>query len=454
MKFTKRNASRRQVLKGGAAVAGALATPHFFVKNAWAQGECATLGNFPVEGPEVVFGFSVPKTGAYADEGADELRAQELAVEHINNGGGILNTLQPLSLTGQGVLGKKVTYVSGDDQTNPDATRQVARRMIERDGVIMFNGGSSSATAVAAQSLAQELGVVFMNGLTHANETTGKDRRRYGFRQFFNTHMTGLALGPVLAENYGTDRAAFHLTADYNWGHSMSGSIKDATEGEGWSTINRVSTPLGATDYSQFLTAFLNSDADVLVLNHYGNDMVNSVTQAVQFGVRDMQKNGRQVELVVPLYSRLMAQGAGDNIEGVFGTTNWNWSLDNPGAKAFVDSFTDKYGFPPSQAAHTCYVQVILYADACERAGTFYAPEVIRALEGHEYEGDGYNSASLYRAEDHQSFHDVFLVRGKSASERASEFDLLQIVSEVPRSTVEYPVDTFEGELGDYCPTA
>lgn len=454
MKFTKRNASRRSVLKGSAAVAGALAAPQFFVKNAWAQGECATLGNFPVEGPEVTFGFSIPQTGAYADEGADELRAQELAVEHINNGGGILETLQPTALTGQGVLGKKVTYVTGDDQTNPDATRQVARRMIERDGVIMFNGGSSSATAVAAQALAQELGVVFMNGLTHANETTGKDRRRYGFRQFFNSYMTGLALGPVLADNYGSDRAAFHLIADYNWGHSTSGAMKDATESQGWSTINRVSTPLGATDYSQFLTAFLNSEADVLVLNHYGNDMVNSVTQAVQFGVRDMQKNGRQVELVVPLYSRLMAQGAGDNIEGVFGTTNWNWSLDNPGAKAFVDAFTEKYGFPPSQAAHTCYVQVILYADACERAGTFYAPEVIAALEDHEYSGDGYNNPSLYRGADHQSFHDVFLVRGKSASARDSEFDLLEIVDEVPRATVEYPADTFEGELGDYCPSA
>ncbi len=454
MKFTRKSPSRRTLLKGGAAFAGAaLAAPHFYVKNAWAE-ECGALPNYPVEGPEVVFGFNVPKTGAYADEGADELRAQELAVEHINNGGGILNTLQPLSLTGQGILGKKVTYVSGDDQTNPDATRQSARRMIERDGVIMFNGGSSSATAVASQYLAQELGVVFMNGLTHANETTGKDRRRYGFRQFFNSYMTGLALGPVLAENYGTDRAAFHLIADYNWGHSTSGAMKDATEQQGWSTINRISTPLGATDYSQFLTAFLNSDADVLVLNHYGNDMVNSVTQAVQFGVRDMQKNGRNVELVVPLYSRLMAQGAGDNIEGVFGTTNWNWSLDNPGAKAFVDSFTEKYGFPPSQAAHTCYVQVILYADACERAGTFYAPEVIRALEDHEYEGDGYNSPSLYRGGDHQSFHDVFLVRGKAASERTSEFDLLEIVSEVPRATVEYPLDTFEGELGPYCPVA
>lgn len=454
MSDTPVGASRRTFIKRTAALGTtALVTPHLFVKNAWAQ-DCATVGNFPVEGSEVVFGFNVPQTGAYADEGADQLRAYELAVKHLNEGGGILETLQPLSLTGNGVLGKKVTYVTGDTQTNPDAARQSARRMIERDGVIMFSGGSSSATAVARQYLAQEMGVVMMHGLTHANETTGVDRRRYGFRQFFNTHMTGLALGPVLAEAYGTDRAAFHLTADYNWGHSMSGSIKEATEGQGWATVGQVATPLGATDYSQFLTAVLNSDADVLILNHYGNDMVNSVTQAVQFGIRDLQKNGRNVEVVVPLYSRLMARGAGDNIEGVFGTTNWNWRKENPGSKAFVDAFTAEYGFPPSQAAHTAYVQAILYANAAEMAGTFYAPEVIRTLEGMEYSGDGYDSGSLYRAEDHQSFHDILVVRGKPPADRESEFDLLDIVQTVPRSVIEYPADFFPGELGPYCPDA
>ena len=451
MSLTDKPTTRRGFLKATALTGTALATPHIFVRGAYAQ-ECATLGNFPVNGPNVVFGFNVPQTGAYADEGADELRAQRLAVKHLNEGGGILETLKPLHLTGQGVLGKKVTYVTGDDQTNPDAARQSARRMIERDGVIMWNGGSSSATAVASQYLAQELGVVFMNGLTHANETTGKDRRRFGFRQFFNTHMTGLALGPVIAEAYGTDRGAFHLTADYNWGHSMSGSIKDATEQKGWTTINRVSTPLGSTDYSQFLTAFLNSDADVLVLNHYGNDMVNSVTQAVQFGIRDLVKNGKNVEIVVPLYSRLMAQGAGENVADIYGTKNWNWTLDNPGAAAFVKAFTDEYGFPPSQAAHTCYVQVMLYADACEKAGTFYAPEVIKALEDFTYSGDGYATESLYRAGDHQSFHDILVVRGKAPSERQNEFDLVEIVNVVPRAQVEYPVDFFPGELGPYCP--
>lgn len=441
--------SRRQVLKAGAAAMVAVASPTFFIRNSWAE---EAIGNFPVKGSSVVFGFNVPQTGAYADEGADELRAYQLAVEHLNNGGGMLETIKPLSLKGNGVLGKKVEYVVGDTQTNPDAARTSARRMIERDKVIMYGGGSSSAVAIAQQYLAQEMGVVFMVGLSHSNDTTGKDRRRYGFRQFFNAYMSGMALGPVLAEAYGKDRRAFHLTADYTWGHTQYQSIKDFTEKEGWTTVNNILTPLGNTDYSQFLTAVLNSDADVLVLNHYGKDMVNSLTQAVQFGMKDMQKNGKNVEIVVPLYSRLMAQGAGsDNIQGVFGSTNWNWVLQDAGSQAFVTSFTDKYGFPPSQAAETCYVQTLIYADACERAGTFYPPEVIKALEGHSFSGAGPGEA-FYRAEDHQCFHDMLVVQGKPPSERTGEYDLLKIVKQVPRKDITYPVDTFPGDLGPYVP--
>ncbi|MEZ5870294.1 MAG: hypothetical protein R3D32_00345 [Nitratireductor sp.] len=46
------------------------------------------------------------------------------------------------------------------------------------------------------------------------------------------------------------------------------------------------------------------------MLNEYGGNMVNSLTQAVQFGLRDKQVNGKNFEIVVPLYSELMAAGA------------------------------------------------------------------------------------------------------------------------------------------------
>ncbi len=305
--------SRRGFIKVGAGAMAATSIPMFFVKDAWAAND---FRNNPGNAGSVKFGFNVPQTGAYADEGADELRAYKLAVKHINGegDGGMMNTMKPLNLKGNGILGKKVEYVTGDTQTKSDAARASAKRMIEKDGVLMVTGGSSSGVAVAVQGLCQEMGIILMAGLTHSNDTTGKDKRRYGFRHFFNAYMSGAALGPVLKKEMGTERKAYHLTADYTWGWTQEESIKNTTEGLGWKTTATVRTPVGAGDFSQYITPVLNSGADVLILNHYGKDMINSLTQAIQFGLRDKQVNDKTFEIIVPLFSRLMAQGAGENI--------------------------------------------------------------------------------------------------------------------------------------------
>ncbi|NMM43296.1 ABC transporter substrate-binding protein [Rhodospirillaceae bacterium KN72] len=440
---------RRGLLKGGLAAGTMLAAPTILTRSA------SAYTNEPT-GSNVVLGFNVPQSGAYADEGADELRAYQLAVQHLNGegDGGMLNTFSSKELQGNGVLGKKVDYVTGDTQTKSDAARASAKRMIERDGAVMITGGSSSGVAIAVQGLCQEAGVIFMAGLTHSNDTTGKDKKANGFRHFFNAYMSGAALAPVLKSNYGSDRKAYHLTADYTWGWTQEESIAASTEAIGWETVAKVRTPLGAGDFSQYITPVLNSGADVLILNHYGRDMVNSLTQAVQFGLLDKMVNGKKFEVVVPLYSRLMAQGAGENVKGIFGSTNWHWSLQDEGSKAFVKSFGQAYGFPPSQAAHTCYVQTLLYADAAQRAGTFNPCGIAEALEGFEFDGMG-NGKTLYRAEDHQCFKNVLVVKGKDNPE--SQFDLLEVVDEVPAEQVTYAPDHpmfAGGELGACNPGA
>ncbi len=426
--------TRRGLLKTSAIAGAGVAVPTIFRPSA-----ANAYVNEPT-GSTVTLGFNVPQSGPYADEGADELRAYELAVEHLNGGGdgGMMNTFSSDALQGNGILGKKVEYVTGDTQTKSDAARASARSMIEKDGAIMITGGSSSGVAVAVQALCQEAGVIFMSGLTHSNDTTGKDKRANGFRHFFNSYMSGAALAPVLEKMYGNDRNAYHLTADYNWGYTTEEAVRSSTEALGWNTVNTVKTPLTQTDFSSYIAPVLQSDADVLVLNHYGGNMVNSLTNAVQFGLKERMANGKQFEIVVPLYSRLMASGAGENVKGIFGSTNWHWSLTDAGSQAFTRSFGEKYGFPPSQAAHTCYVQTMLYADAVERAGSFQPCAVVEALEGYEFDGLG-NGPTLYRAEDHQCFKDVLVVRGKENPD--SEFDLLEVVEVTPAAQVTYPVD-------------
>ncbi len=428
------NLTRRGLIKNSAIAGAGFAAPTIFTASS-----AAAYTNEPTGG-SVTLGFNVPQSGPYADEGADELRAYELAVEHLNGGGdgGMMNTFSSKELTGNGILGKKVEFVTGDTQTKSDAARASAKSMIEKDGAVMITGGSSSGVAIAVQGLCQEAGVIFMAGLTHSNDTTGKDKKANGFRHFFNGYMSAAALAPVLESLYGSDRNAYHLTADDTWGWTQEESIAAATEAMGWNTVNKVRTPLASTDFSSYIAPVLNSGADVLVLNHYGGNMVNSLTNAIQFGLRDKMVNGKKFEIVVPLYSELMAAGAGENVQGVIGSMNWNWQLQDAGSKAFVKSFGEKYGRPPSNSAHTCYVQTLLYADACERAGTFNPCGVGEALEGFDFDGLG-NGPTSYRADDHQCFKDVLVMKGKENP--TNEYDTLEIVEVTPRAQVEYAPD-------------
>jgi ABC-type branched-subunit amino acid transport system substrate-binding protein len=356
-----------------------------------------------------------------------------------------------------------VEYVTGNTQPGSNTALKSARSMIEKDGAIMVTGGSSSDVAIVVQDLCQEAGIIFMAGLTHSNDTTGKDKKANGFRHFFNAYMSGAALAPVLVKTYGADRKAYHLTADYTWGWTQEDSMIAATEALGWETVSTARTPFAATDFSSYIAPVLNSGADVLVLNHFGGNMINSLTSAVQSGLREKQVNGRNFEIVVPLYSRLMARGAGENVQGILGSSNWHWTLQDAGSLAFVNSFRARYGFPPSQAAQTCYAQTLLYADAVQRAGSFEPCAVEEALVGGDsslpgidspankgflFDGLG-NGQTLYRGADHQCFKDVLVVKGKDNP--ASEFDLLEIVEVTPVAQVWYEPDNpmfAGGDLG------
>src|SRR5690625_1761301 len=123
-----RSIDRRRFMKTTAIAGAGLAMPTIFPSSSWAQDHC----NAPT-GSTVVFGFSVPLSGPYGDEGADQLRGYELACQHLNGegDGGMLNTFKGSALTGNGVLCKKVDFVSGDSHALDDAGRASSNRMLE-----------------------------------------------------------------------------------------------------------------------------------------------------------------------------------------------------------------------------------------------------------------------------------------------------------------------------------
>jgi len=405
--------------------------------------EYPELGNFPVEGDTVTLGFNVPQSGAYASEGNDELKAYRLAKMHLNNGGGWVDMWDDLS--SGGILGKTVEETTGDTATDAKQASEHAKRMINRDDAIMISGGVSSAVAIAQSKVCQQEKVNFMACLTHSNATQGADCQRYSFREMHNAYMTGKALAPVLADEFGSDVSYYQMYADYTWGQSVRNSMDQFLKEQGWSNIKNVPTKLGASDFSTYMQDVPRDEADVLILTHFGGDAANSMPAAFSAGLDE------DMEIVLPLYDKIAATAAKDNIGGVYGTVDWNWQRDEEYSNAFTDAFMNEYDSAPSYAARLAYTATMQYAAAVERADTFYPPEVIKELEGHSFSNTGIGEGR-FEACDHQARRDVFVVQGRTPDEQ-TEDKLLKVVGRTDADTAGYGCD--EGpaakcELGPY----
>jgi len=417
-----------------------------FVREAWAA-ENPPIGTYPEGsvGSSVFIGITVPRTGTYAAQGEDELKGYQLAVEHINSGDALIKRISPK--TTKGVLGKEVKYGVADSEAKPNTAVQEQSRFINENKAILITGSTSSAVAVALNKLAQREKVLYVTGISGSNDTTGKDCVRYGFRQCFYGQTAAAALGPLLVKTFGRNKKAAYLTPDYTYGHTVQHSMEDyLNKNGGWTTVTNQVAPLGAPDYSSYLLNVANSDADVLLNVNWGHDAVLSTKQAQQFGILAKQK------LVIPYQTPFLAREVGAPImEGVYAVTDFWWTLEDkyPLAKMFVEAFDKKYGYKPEWGANNAYMQFAMWADAVERAGTFYPPDVIKAYEAGQRIQSTVGEV-YFRAADHQLVRPVIIVQGKGPKEMKNKEDFWEVKDVVPGAPLMQAPDAFGCKLGEY----
>ncbi len=356
----------------------------------------------------LVVGIVVPETGPYSAQGLDQLRAYRMAIAEINKAGG--------------VLGLPLRASIGDDRTRPASAVQQAGRMIEGERAVMITGGSSSATAVAVSDLCQEKKTIFMAALTHSNETTGASCHAHTFRRYINAHMSANALARTMLTKYGAGRW-FYITADYTWGHSVYESITDVVEPKGATTIKNVLVPVGSSDFGSAFTQALSAKPDVLVISEFGNDMVNALYQAAQFGFTKTTK------ILVPLADEYMVAGVGESFDGVVTTAPFYWKYHAaryPAAKKFVDAFTKLYGTPPSNGAESAYTNLYQWKAGIERAGSLDPKKFIAKMEGHHFTAT--KDPEYWRAFDHQGINSVLVLEGLPAAQRSSKYAYARVL--------------------------
>ncbi len=437
------SAPRRAVLKMGTILLGGAMLPSTS-SSAQAADSFPAIGTYPAgtSGNTVFVGITLPRTGTYAVPGEDLLKGYQLAIDHLNSGDPLIKMISPH--TTKGVLGKTVTAGIADSAAKPNEAVQNGSRFISENKASVITGCVSSAEAVALNKLADREKVIYLPGISGSNDTTGKDCARYSFRECYYGQTAAAAISPVITKALGANKKVAYLTPDYTYGHTVHQSMEEFVKSAGWTTVTNQVCPLGSPDYSSFLLNIANSGADVFININFGNDAVNSIKQANQFGI--LQKS----TLVVPYNTPFLARDVGpDLMAGVIAATDFWWTLEDrfPIAKAFVASFEAKYGYKPEWGANAGYMQLAMWADAVERAKTFYPPEIIKAYEAGVTLNSSVGEVSM-RPGDHQLIRPVIIVRGKKKADMKNKDDYYDVLDVVAGAGVMQKPDAFGCKLG------
>lgn len=356
----------------------------------------------PLFGNESVkIGMNYPKTGPYAVQGLDQWRATEMAVEEINAAGGI--------------LGKPVEIVWRDSQSKPDVSVANVTDLIDNEQVRMVFGGASSGVAVAVSELCQQNGIVYMVTVAASNSVTGEKAHKHTFRVCYNAWMGAKTLGGYLKQNF-PDKKYFYVTSNYTWGWSTEESMRKFTNTTDEGVHKSIKTPLGANDqqFKKALSFAKMVKPDVLVLVLFGADMSNAIRLATTMGLKN------NMQIIVPILELGLTEGGGPKVmEGVIGTSDWNWQIpykyQYKSGIEFVEKFAARYKRYPCWGAATAYTNLWEYKHAVERAKSFQSAKVIQALEGHNF--TLLKDNQQWRAFDHQCVQSVYIVKCKPQME-------------------------------------
>ncbi|MDH2242491.1 ABC transporter substrate-binding protein [Pseudomonas sp. GD03909] len=381
-------------------------------------------------------GLNYPSTGNYKSEGLELRRGAMLAVEQINQGGG--------------VLGRPLELVSLNSAARAEKAQANVERFVSQGAAMVF-GGANSEEALSAGQRARELGLLYFPTLGYANEITGRDGHRHLFRESNSAWMSARVLGEYLSWHM-PNRRYHYISLDDAWGRSMEQALREATKSRdrarhGYSKIAERSARRG--DYLAALQKAAASEADVLVIVLLGEDLVQTMRLAQTLDL------GKRMQIIVPNLTQSIVEQAGPMVmEHVIGTEAWTWRVpklvESAAGQAFVDRYIAQHQAYPGSTAASAYGIVQQWAAAAQRAGKLDSAAVIAAMENHRYHL--LKDEQYWRDFDHQNVQSIFAVRVRSRSEIMQDRfkqDYFTIIHRMDGEEAAPSLDDWQQERGD-----
>jgi branched-chain amino acid transport system substrate-binding protein len=375
----------------------------------------AALGLVAIAGPSalaqtppplkigVMDGFS----GVYGDLTAGEVEAMQLAIDDV----------------GGKVLGRSVEILSADHQTKPDVGAQIARRWYDVDGVKMITGLGTSSVALAVRKVSQEKGQIDINTGAASADLTGPACSETGAHWVYDTYALAHVTGDAMVKAGGD--TWFFLTADYAFGHALERDVTEVVKAAGGKVLGSVKHPLSTQDFSSFLLQAQSSKAKVIGLANAGQDTINSIKQAGEFGiVKGGQKLAGLLVFATDVQSLTLPVA-----QGLVLTESFYWDL-NDETRAWTKRYRAKKDKLPSMLTAGVYSSTLHYLKAVQAAGTD-EPKAVMAKMRELPVNDVMTKNGKLR-EDGRLVRDMYLFEVKSPAESKGKDDIYKLLATVP----------------------
>lgn len=294
------------------------------------------------EGP-VKIGFFAPLTGPVAADGESVLYAAQIAVETINNEGGI--------------NGRSVELIHYDDHLDSSEAVGIAQRLISSDNVHAVVSGSYSAPTRASAEVYQREGIPMI--AAYAVHPDIPATGNFIFQQTFLGSVQGRAGAYIAMEELDAEKVAI-LYVDNDFGHTLADAFKEYIEDHGGAVVFDDSFTLGEEEFTPSLTRINELDADLLYFPAYPSEGAQIIRQSNDIGL-DIAMLGTQ-----GVDSSQFLDIVGMDADGLIITTNFNRDDERPVVQNFISDYYEIAGYPPDMISVSTFDSFLLLREVME----------------------------------------------------------------------------------------
>ncbi len=253
-----------------------------------------------------------------------------------NNVNGMMLYFDSINWT---VGGRKIELIKEDDQFNPQAGLQKAKKLVESDKVDMIVGVQASNVALAVLNyMKQQKAFYIVSGA--GTDSITWDRYPYLFRTSISTYQLSSPMAGWIYDNLGKEIVT--TSSDYAGGRDVIAQFKRPYLARGGKILKEIYPPLGTTDFSVYLTDIRSINPPVTYDFLPGIDAVRFIKQYGDYGLMEkMPLTGFTI-----IDSQTM-KALGKAALGVISATVYTDTVDNPESKRFVAAYQAKFNALP-----------------------------------------------------------------------------------------------------------